>query len=322
MGSRFRFLGYSLVSLSFIFIFRRVYKSLNDIPSFEVTFVSVTVILIGVLLCASVTLALSLAWMVLLKSRNIQISSKQAYIIMGKSQIARYLPGNVLHYAGRVVLGKQAGIPAGITVLSTGVETVLIIIIACMIVLAGLSKNNKMINSILYSFFSIDGYKVKIISLSILIFLFLCAILAVIFRIYLKDIFRAIWRTKKIIQARLLYFNVRHIALASCCYLTIFLILGINIPFMLRFIWGVTTDWEWYQFVWSFTTAWIVGFITPGAPGGLGLREVVLLSLYTPILGEGLALGLSLMLRVMTSLGDFVAFALALYLGRRLDNKA
>jgi len=57
--------------------------------------------------------------------------------------------------------------------------------------------------------------------------------------------------------------------------------------------------------------AWVLGFIVPGTPGGIGIREVILAELYAQELGQGIAIGLSIVLRVITSLGDLVTFGLA-----------
>ena len=316
MGRKFRFLGYFLVALSFLFIFQRLHQSFNDIPSFELGFKNLSAFLAAILLCASITFALSLAWMMLLKSGDIKVTAKQAYIIMGKSQIARYLPGNVLHYAGRVVLAKQSGVPTEATLLTTGVETLVILVTAFLIICIGLIGNYQIVDLLYFPSLEIKRENVGVTAFFIAAFLGLFAISSFFSNRFSQKLFSWLAIAKKNIQKRLIYLNIRYMAIAACFYLLIFIILGTNIPLILRFVWGVTIDWQWYQFVWSFTTAWIIGFITPGAPGGLGLREVILLNLYTPVLGEGLAPGISLMLRVVTTLGDLVAFLIALCLDR------
>jgi len=67
--------------------------------------------------------------------------------------------------------------------------------------------------------------------------------------------------------------------------------------------------------------AWICGYVTPGAPGGLGLREAVLVLGLGPVLGEATATSLALAYRLVTLASDVlvaaVGFALARYLRRR-----
>ncbi len=55
-----------------------------------------------------------------------------------------------------------------------------------------------------------------------------------------------------------------------------------------------------------FALAWVLGFLVPGAPGGLGVREAVLLAALGPLYGAATAVGLALTLRVITTFGDGV----------------
>lgn len=53
-----------------------------------------------------------------------------------------------------------------------------------------------------------------------------------------------------------------------------------------------------------FATAWLLGFVLPGAPGGLGVREAVLLLGLAPVLGEPQAALGAVLLRIVTLSGD------------------
>jgi hypothetical protein len=62
----------------------------------------------------------------------------------------------------------------------------------------------------------------------------------------------------------------------------------------------------------AFALAWVVGFVTPGAPAGLGIREALLLLLLGHSMGTANASLLILALRIATTLGDMLCFALGL----------
>lgn len=62
----------------------------------------------------------------------------------------------------------------------------------------------------------------------------------------------------------------------------------------------------------SYATSWLAGKITPGAPGGIGVREAALVLLLGNTIGETEALLLGVALRVVTTFGDFFLLALAL----------
>ena len=53
-----------------------------------------------------------------------------------------------------------------------------------------------------------------------------------------------------------------------------------------------------------FSIAWIAGFIIPGAPGGIGVREAVIIFFITPIIGEAQSIAVAIALRFITLLGD------------------
>jgi hypothetical protein len=67
------------------------------------------------------------------------------------------------------------------------------------------------------------------------------------------------------------------------------------------------------SFVWlagSYTAGYLVGFVTPLAPGGLGAREGTLVVLLGPRYGVAVALGVSLMIRAANVAGEMLAVAL------------
>ena len=58
----------------------------------------------------------------------------------------------------------------------------------------------------------------------------------------------------------------------------------------------------------AFSLAWAAGFLTPGAPAGLGVREAALVAALGGLLGEPTVLLAALALRVVTVLGDTLFF--------------
>ena len=62
----------------------------------------------------------------------------------------------------------------------------------------------------------------------------------------------------------------------------------------------------------GFTIAWVLGFIVPGAPGGIGVRELVITLLLSSVVGESLIVTLSVTHRLITIVGDFMAYLVML----------
>ena len=69
----------------------------------------------------------------------------------------------------------------------------------------------------------------------------------------------------------------------------------------------------------AYVIAWLAGFLVPGSPAGLGVREVVLLYLLSGHYPESTLLILILASRIVTTFGDvlFYLAALALPNGER-----
>ena len=62
----------------------------------------------------------------------------------------------------------------------------------------------------------------------------------------------------------------------------------------------------------AFALAWVVGFVTPGAPAGLGVREGVMLAMLQLKMAHTDALLIVMGLRLATTAGDILCFLVAL----------
>jgi hypothetical protein len=58
--------------------------------------------------------------------------------------------------------------------------------------------------------------------------------------------------------------------------------------------------------------SWLIGFITPGAPSGIGVREVVLLMFLGGIVNESVLLSAIVVHRLLSILGDIIAHIIAM----------
>ena len=66
-----------------------------------------------------------------------------------------------------------------------------------------------------------------------------------------------------------------------------------------------------------FAVAWVVGLITPGAPGGLGVRESIITLGLGTVIGAPAALTAALLHRAVSVTGDVIAFGLGCVLRGR-----
>ena len=67
----------------------------------------------------------------------------------------------------------------------------------------------------------------------------------------------------------------------------------------------------------AYIIAWLIGAITPGAPAGIGIREVVMFALLQPIVGETELLLAIVLSRAITAAGDVLFYFYALSMSDR-----
>jgi len=93
------------------------------------------------------------------------------------------------------------------------------------------------------------------------------------------------------------------LARAFMLYCAMYLGMGIGLTLLAHFLLpGAPHDY--WLLIAAFALAWVVGFVTPGAPGGLGVREGLMLLMLAPVYTAASAGVLVIALRIATTLGD------------------
>lgn len=226
-------------------------------------------------------LLLAVAWWQLLGFFGVRFCPLRAIGIYGVSQLAKYVPGNVFQFAGRQALGMANDIPAGPLAKSMLLELILI-------ALAGL----------------LFGYLVLPVWLPIFTDLESVLLLTVTIAALAVTLYRQ-W--------------AKSVAWAFLA-MVLFLWLSAAIFVMLLDMVYVQSP-AWLLVMGAFVLAWLVGFVTPGAPAGIGVREMVLLVLLEGQVEPSFLLLAVLLGRLVTVLGDvwFFMGALAITVGRRVN---
>jgi len=160
-----------------------------------------------------------------------------SYYYFSKTEIAKYLPGNIFHFLGRQALASKIGI----------------------------SQKEMAKTSLLFSFLLLTGtllsstffaFLAQGIPLFILTLMGVSSIITIISLVYLYPSFPM---SKKISMNIYLAISV---ALQG-------IILGLIVMYQSEHF----TISLFFQCVSIYTVSWLIGFVTPGASGGLGIRE-------------------------------------------------
>lgn len=276
-----------IVFLSFWFIGEKFWEHHNWLRTSALNYELLITIFICSIIYGLSEFLLSFAWRRLLKMcGHKDISANICNRIYGKSQIAKYIPGNVFHVVGRHILGSQAGIKNIVLAGATIYEILGLISISVLIGFSGMIMFG--LSNIYFSLFQII-----LILFSTIILTSLITALAP-YLMSLRGIilpYRGIWETViDISKVYIFYFIFFLIAgLLLVIIVNLFLDIDINITAKLIVI---------------FSIAWLAGFIIPGAPGGIGVREAVIIFFITPIIGEAQSVAIAIALRFVTLLGD------------------
>lgn len=226
----------------------------------------------------------ALAWRDLLRYAGITTTKQWAVQTYGISQIAKYIPGNIFQFAGRQAIGQTEGLPALPLAKSAFWEIVL------------LASSGA-------SFF------VLILPLFWPHFPAQISLLAFIFIIVTACIIAQRWLGPAIVSA--IKNEIFFLILAGIVFTCVVLILIPSRPGQHSFFILVTG---------VYVVAWLAGLITPGAPAGIGVREMVFLALLHPFFGERELLEAIVVGRLVTISGDVFYYLFSFF--TRLHKRA
>ena len=278
----------------------------HDVLIFPNGYADISVVMLAAVVCSLQGLLLGVCWYVLLKGTGQSgLSAFFAISAVCIAQFAKYIPGNVAHHVGRVLLAKKAGLNVSNVLFSMFLESLLLISVAALIALlmawiVGLQM---------------FGQVGQIAEWWVLPTMLAVAAVSPLIGHRFFEMGARWWAERKGIAFQSVRMpSIRVFTLVSFLYVINYVILGFVLQIIATQMFGVEADILLLTGI--FAVAWIVGFITPGAPAGLGVREVVLVTAFTPIFGSETAIGVTAVLRVVTVFGDCVALLFGLGLGQ------
>lgn len=237
---------------------------------------------------------------VLLITSNKKISYIKVAYIYCKSNILKYLPGNVMQYVGRNEIALTENILHREAAMATLLEIIVTIISS--IIIAVVFSGSYAVEWI--SRFAAD----KFIWFTVII-LGVCAAVAVIVVKYKKKLVNYIGNIlnkgniKRFMKAVVI--SIVIMILNSILYFYILSILGIRLE---RRQYGIGIG--------LYSLSFVLGYITPGVPGGIGVREAVLVYFYSAFISESQILTGSIVFRIISIIGDFIALVIAMIISK------
>lgn len=224
--------------------------------------------------------ALALSYWFFLRAQGGTFSARQIIKLYGVSQLAKYVPGNVAHFAGRNLLG------------GTGVEThkqlakataleIIFLIVAASLFLPLLAERFALPIS-------------QFLMLGLALFGVLIATMVTV-------------RVRGWLMVAPLYLYLLFFLVSSAIFLGLVVLLAFE----------PLGGGDYLFVIGAYIVAWLGGFLTPGAPAGVGSREVVLLFLLSDLIATPILIVAVLLARLISVVGDVLMYGFALSIDLR-----
>ena len=294
-----------ILTVATAFFVEELFTHFDDIPSIHWD-AAAWLALVGTVGCMLVNLSMGgLMWKALLKDQDTHIPSITAIRIVFVSQVAKYLPGNVGHLVGQVGLASAVGVPYTVSITTMLISTLWLAAIGMCLGLLGLLLFID--TTVLVDLSDINTSMVLGVSVLAAVSPWLGVW---VLNRFLPQLSRKMGQGQLVSLPRL-----STSVWVGLGFVSSFFVLGLMLKWQAVHIFGVHQG-DLLTLSLLFASAWTAGYLLPGAPGGLGVREAVSIALLTPILGAGTAVALSITMRLATTLGDGLAFVVGLVLQR------
>ena len=286
--------GNVLVLLSFGFLFfvlsKLDFMALKGM--FHLSWLPIMMIL--ALLFSFLYLYMAEAWRILLVLVSGACLDKHVIFVYLRTVIFKYAPGNVFHFLGRHSLSKSHALSHKSIAFANGVEILLQLFAVSFIIMIGTLFFDISLNFGAYMVIS----KTKIL-LAFSLLVLLSAI--VLFKKKYRDTLlsqEALFTLMRVFVYHLFFL----LGSASILVAVYFFLLDVPFTFLI-----------FVQTILASSIAWLLGFVVPGAPGGVGIREAILVLLLPTIMivSKEIVLAGALVYRVVTISGEGLTYVWA-----------
>lgn len=233
-------------------------------------------------------------WILTLGLSGARLPLREAFTIFSFAQLARYVPGSIWAFASRVHLAQKEEVSKTQTFLSLAFETGLLLGSAALVSLLTLSHA---------------------LSATILVALIIVAlVIVIVFEPQLFGWFVKVVRRRFVKEEFELRYTHADLLKASIPYFLHWLVFGVALFAVVRSIVPVSVSA--LPFVIGVNAfSWFVGYLTPGAPAGLGIREAVMALLFAQLMPLPVATVVAILSRVVAIVAEMATLASIKILG-------
>ncbi len=294
-----RLVGYAVVAVSLWYVGDSFFEQYQSLVDFDWGWVSLSILLAGAVLYSAALNLMGMSWVVLLVGRRPSLKQILGLLsVYGRANLGKYLPGNFFHFVGRQYLGKNLGVSQVRLGLASVAEVVFSLISASLLVLG------------LQSFGFIVSDSIYPESRSWIFAVALCAGVVATGCYKLRG--TLFHRLPEKVAAPLRQLTSLPLGFAFILNVSFFLCAAAIAT--LSFALLSTTEVYLPHVAAAYLVAWVVGYVVPGASGGVGIREALIIAQLTPVGGEAFAVAFAIFMRCQTILADVILFVFAVSL--------
>jgi hypothetical protein len=231
-------------------------------------------------------------WVALVRggARDVQLMWRDAMALYASSQIYKYLPSNMLHLVGRHTGLRRRGVDHMAAMMASVGEAGLLLVAAVLV--AGLT-----------GYLALAAMAPR---LGMILLLLVAGMGTTFIGLRLARSLLARWPSLAALTQVMASPRIRGAALwALAAYIFFFLLSGLVFAALVQGMTPLAAG-KATLLVSIWASAWCLGFVTPGAPAGLGVREALLIGGLSAAGIEGQALQAALAMRLATIAGELM----------------
>ncbi len=276
-----RLLGLFLSFCSALYVFAMAFQDFDNIPKFSFSGAAILTLIVGIAVGILNTLILAQSWRLIVNIKVPYIDIRQAFLVYSRAHTERFRIGKNYQFVGRLNMAQDLGMNPDFVLTTMSIEVIVLALAAGLAGLPGI---------LIYSPRMFDFFS-KHLGVWLLTLLLVSSVVAGSYFLR-KRIYRFFKAIRPFLQPKPI---IKSFALSF----TFFILYAYIIDLMTEHLWLTSISINWSGFVPGIAIAWLVGFLVPGSPSGLGIREVVLMGIYAPEMGLGLAAITAIILRLL-----------------------
>ena len=282
-----RLVGVVLMVVSCAYVVRELWRDNDLLRALEFSGGVGGALGVAVMMWVVLNVCLGWGWRPLVFWAGGRISNRDSIELSMRTQVAKYLPGNVFHIAGRVLLAREFGVTAAQAGFTTALESLLLVGMAVAI---GLPFLLLAPGSGIFASLTLVAVGAIVLTMSS--------------------------RVRRLLQSRFgLAMELPAAAVVACLvraglsYLWVFVLQAgmfvvIAHAVLPEFAWSAFTTLQ------AVAVSWVAGFVVIGAPGGLGVRELVFGLFADATVGQPELLLVAALMRGCSIAGDLICLGI------------